>query len=97
MLLEPASGPGLRLAHRLRERLLRLPILCVSIEPPSEETSSLEAVDYVMKPFRRSTLEHALERALIQARNAHEVRQKASLAAPAQEESPIPSATPLSA
>ena len=77
MLLEPASEPGLRLAQRLRQRLLRLPILCVSIEPPSEETSSLEAVDYVMKPFRRSTLEHALERALIQARTAHEVRQTA--------------------
>ncbi|HKT45239.1 MAG TPA: hypothetical protein VJQ85_10590 [Gaiellaceae bacterium] len=77
MLLEPASGPGLRLAHRLRQRLLQLPILCVSIEPPSEETSSLQAVDYVMKPFRRSTLEHALERALIQARNAEEVRQTA--------------------
>ena len=39
MLLEPASRPGLRLAYRLRERLLRLPILCVSIEPPGEETS----------------------------------------------------------
>ena len=77
MLLEPASEPGLRLAHRLRQQLLQLPILCVSIEPPSEETSSLDAVDYVMKPFRRSTLEHALERALIQTRNAHEVRQSA--------------------
>ena len=77
MLLEPASGPGLRLAHRLRERLLRLPILCVSIEPPGEDTSSLDAVDYVMKPFRRSTLEHALERALIQSRDGGEVRQTA--------------------
>ena len=77
MLLEPASGPGLRLAHRVRQRLLRLPILCVSIEPPSEETSDLDAVDHVMKPFRRSTLEHALERALIQARTAEEVRQTA--------------------
>jgi DNA-binding response OmpR family regulator len=77
MLLEPASGPGLRLAFRLRERLMRLPILCVSIEPPSEETSSLDVVDYVMKPFRRSTLEHALERALIQAHTADEVRQTA--------------------
>ena len=74
MLLEPASEPGLRLAHRLRQRLLRLPILCVSIEPPGEDTSSLGAVDYVMKPFRRSTLEHALERALIQTRNVHEDR-----------------------
>jgi len=77
MLLEPASGPGLRLAHRLRERLLRLPILCVSIEPPNEETSSLDAVDHVMKPFRRSTLEHALERALIEAKTRTEVRQSA--------------------
>jgi two-component SAPR family response regulator len=77
MLLEPASEPGLRLAHGLRERLMRLPILCVSIEPPNEDTSSLDAVDYVMKPFRRSTLEHALERALIQARDAHEARQPA--------------------
>jgi CheY-like chemotaxis protein len=84
MLLEPASQPGLRLAHRLRERLLQLPILCVSIEPPSEETSSLQAVDYVMKPFRRSTLEHALEQALIESRNGHEVRTPAPLAAPSQ-------------
>jgi len=90
MLLEPASEPSLRLAHRLRQRLVRLPILCVSIEPPNEETSSLEAVDYVMKPFRRSTLEHALEQALIHARNGGEVR-------PTQEELPTHSATPLSA
>lgn len=77
MLLEPASRPGLRLAYRLRERLLRLPILCVSIEPPGEDTSDLDVVDYVMKPFRRSTLELALERALINVRNAREVRQSA--------------------
>jgi len=96
MLLEPASGPGLRLAHRLRQRLLRLPILCVSIEPPSEETSSLAAVDYVMKPFRRSTLEHALERALIQARNGHEGRLTASLATSSEEETPIQT-SPLTA
>ncbi len=97
LLLEPASGPGLRLAHRLRQRLLRLPILCVSIEPPSEETSSLEAVDYVMKPFRRSTLEQALEHALIQARYANEDRPTASLAAPSEEETPMHSASSLRA
>ena len=77
MLLEPASSPGLRLAHRLRKQLLRLPILCVSIEPPGEDTSDLDVVDYVMKPFRRSTLELALERALTDVRNAQEVRQSA--------------------
>jgi CheY-like chemotaxis protein len=84
MLLEPASQPGLRLAHRLRERLMQLPILCVSIEPPSEETSSLQAIDHVMKPFRRSTLEHALEQALTGSRNGHEVRTPVPLAAPSQ-------------
>jgi len=95
MLLEPASEPGLQLAHRLRQRLLRLPILCVSIEPPSEDTSGLDAVDYVMKPFRRSTLEHALERALIQSRNGHEDRPE-PLASPTDDETPI-QASPLTA
>ena len=77
LLLEPASRPGLRLAYRLRKRLMQLPILCVSIEPPGEETSELGVVDYVMKPFRRSTLELALERALITTREREEVRQSA--------------------
>jgi CheY-like chemotaxis protein len=95
MLLEPASRPGLRLAHRLRKQLMRLPILCVSIEPPSEETSDLDVFDYVMKPFRRSTLELALERALIHAPNGNEGRPAAALAASAEVETPIPSAPPL--
>jgi CheY-like chemotaxis protein len=96
MLLEPASTPGLRLAHRLRAQLLRLPILCVSIEPPSEETSDLDVVDYVMKPFRRSTLELALERALVHARNVSGVRPTASLETPI-EEVPLHAAPPLTA
>jgi CheY-like chemotaxis protein len=77
LLLEPASRPGLRLAHRLRKRLTQLPILCVSIEPPGEDVTDLDVVDYVMKPFRRSTLELALERALIHTRERDEVRQSA--------------------
>lgn len=97
MLLEPASSPGLRLAHRLRKQLLRLPILCVSIEPPSADTSDLEVFDYVMKPFRRSTLELALERALTQARNGSEVRPAASTETPAEEEVPVHAAPPLTA
>ena len=56
---------------------MRLPILCVSIEPPGEDSSDLDVVDHVMKPFRRSTLELALERALINVRNSQEVRQSA--------------------
>jgi hypothetical protein len=49
-----------------------------------------------MKPFRRSTLEHALERALIQTRNVHEDRSEAALAAPTEDETSI-QASPLTA
>lgn len=65
MLLEPASRAGLRLARRLRDGIRQLPILCVSIEPPSRETRELGVDGYVMKPFRRTQLERALELALL--------------------------------
>jgi hypothetical protein len=42
-----------------------LPILCVSIDGPSRESHELGPVTHVMKPFRRSQLEAALELALI--------------------------------
>jgi len=62
------------LAHGLRagfaRRFPQLPILCVSIDGPSQETSALGCVGHVMKPFRRSQLEGALEQALIPAANA---------------------------
>jgi CheY-like chemotaxis protein len=67
LLLEPASKPGLRLARGVRRRFEHLPILCVSIDGPSRETRELEPVAHVMKPFRRSQLEAALEQALIPA------------------------------
>ena len=65
LLLEPASRPGLRLARGVRRRFSTLPILCVSIDGPSEDTRQLEPVAHVMKPFRRSQFEEALEQALI--------------------------------
>ena len=65
MLLEPASRPGVRLARGVRRRFPNLPILCVSIDGPSRETRELGAVGHVMKPFRRSQLERALEEALV--------------------------------
>jgi CheY-like chemotaxis protein len=67
LLLEPASRPGLRLARGVRRRFPRLPILCVSIDGENLETRALEPVDHVMKPFRRSRLEAALEQALTRA------------------------------
>jgi CheY-like chemotaxis protein len=65
LLLEPASRPGVRLARGYRRRFPQLPILCVSIDGPNGETELLEPVAHVMKPFRRSQLERALEQALI--------------------------------
>ena len=64
MLLEPAAKVGLRQAQGLRERFPQLPVLCVSIEGPSEESRLLAPVAHVMKPFRRSQLEAALALAL---------------------------------
>jgi len=78
LLLEPASKPGLRLARGVRRRFKHLPILCVSIDGPSRETRELEPAAHVMKPFRRSQLEAALEHALIPtAATVDEVRQTA--------------------
>jgi CheY-like chemotaxis protein len=74
MLLEPASRAGLRLAARLRRRLPQLPILCVSIDPPDWETRELGVAGHLMKPFRRSQLERALESALIPAADGLEAR-----------------------
>ena len=67
VLLEPASRPGMRLARGVRRRFPQLPILCVSIDGPSPDSRELAPVDHVMKPFRRSRLERALEQALIPA------------------------------
>ena len=65
LLLEPASRPGVRLARGVRRRFPQLPILCVSIDGPSDESVQLGPVGHVMKPFRRTQLECAIEQALI--------------------------------
>jgi CheY-like chemotaxis protein len=77
LLLEPASKPGMRLARGVRRRFAHLPILCVSIDGPSRETRELEPVAHVMKPFRRSQLESALEQALTPSAAAVLARQSA--------------------
>jgi two-component SAPR family response regulator len=77
VLLEPASRPGMRLARGVRRRFPQLPILCVSIDGPSPDSRELTPVDHVMKPFRRSRLERALEQALIPATDGAGVRRAA--------------------
>ena len=74
MLLEPASRVGLRQALQLRDRNREMPILCVSIDPPCDEVRELGVAGHVMKPFRRSQLERALEAALTPASEELEAR-----------------------
>jgi DNA-binding response OmpR family regulator len=64
LILEPASAEGLAAAAKLRRRLEDLPIICASIESPTDVTKALEPVAYLMKPFRLGELEAAIGAAL---------------------------------
>jgi len=64
VVLEPESRPGVRLARGIRRRFPTVPILCVSIDGPTPETRKLDPIGHLMKPFRRSELERAIELAL---------------------------------
>jgi CheY-like chemotaxis protein len=74
MLLEPASRADMRHAQRLRGRFPELPILCVSIDPECPELDELGVAGHVMKPFRRSQLEDALESVFAHAPETFEVQ-----------------------
>jgi two-component SAPR family response regulator len=77
LLLEPASRPGLRLARGVRRRFPKMPILCVSIDGPCDDCRELGAIGHVMKPFRRTQLERAIEQALIPTAEVASVRRTA--------------------
>jgi DNA-binding response OmpR family regulator len=64
MILEPASGEALAIAHQLRRRLEDLPIICASIKPADPGVEGLQPAAYLVKPFRLSELEAALASAL---------------------------------
>ena len=64
MILEPASGEALAIAHQLRRRLEHLPIICASIRPAGPATNTLRPTAYLLKPFRLADLEAALDSAL---------------------------------
>ena len=64
----------MRHALRLRGRFPELPILCVSIDPTRPELEELGVAGHVMKPFRRSQLEDALETVFAQAPEAFEAQ-----------------------
>ena len=67
LLIEPASPHDLALARHVREQRRELPIVCISIEPASEDALALDPAVYLVKPFTLAGLRDAIERALIPA------------------------------
>ena len=63
MLLEPALPGGLEVARKLRARNPGLPIVCLSIYPPTDETSALAPFAYLLKPFALLELQRTLREA----------------------------------
>ena len=66
-LLEPALPGGLEVARKLRAQNPGLPIVFVSIYPPTEETSALSPLAYLMKPFALAELQRTLNEAAARA------------------------------
>jgi two-component SAPR family response regulator len=64
VVLEPESFRGVLTAQVLRERFPKLPIICVSIAPPSPKTAELRPLEYLQKPFTLGELKRALTRAV---------------------------------
>ena len=62
--IEPASSRGLELAAMLKKRVDDVPIVFISIEPPTAATRALQPVRHLVKPFQRAELTGALEDAL---------------------------------
>lgn len=61
---EPVDPLVVALAHRLRSRLPRLPIVWVSIAPPTHATRLFQPSSHLVKPFALSRLEQAVDAAL---------------------------------
>ncbi len=64
LIVEPASADGMAVAHRLRNRLDELPLICTSVRPAGPGTESLRPAAYLVKPFRIAELESALHAVL---------------------------------
>ena len=65
LLVEPAFPASFRYAQAVRSARPDLPIVCVSIYPPTPDVRALGGVVHMLKPFSLSELESALEQALL--------------------------------
>jgi len=64
LLLEPGFPGGVELAKRFLAANPRLPILVVSIFPPTPEVTELSPVAYVVKPFALAALQRHIRDAV---------------------------------
>jgi CheY-like chemotaxis protein len=63
-LVEPSWAFGLAFVERLRAQRPELPVLCVSIRPPTAELRAFARGAYLEKPFALAELRGAVESAL---------------------------------
>jgi CheY-like chemotaxis protein len=64
VVVDPAAPAALAQAEQLRRRFRRLPIVCVSANPPTPEAETLDPVAYLSKPARSLVLDWAVAEAL---------------------------------
>ena len=64
LIVDPVWPTGLARAHELRRSNPDVPIICVSVHPPTQEAKELLPVSYVTMPFRLADLELAVRLAL---------------------------------
>ncbi|MGH3102548.1 MAG: hypothetical protein ACRDN6_00405 [Gaiellaceae bacterium] len=64
VLIEPGDVRALDLARRMRAARPELPVICLSIYPPSLETDLLGPTAYLIKPFSVAELQRVLTAAV---------------------------------
>ena len=64
LLVEPGDGRSYLLAERVRSKRMDLPIICISIYPPSAKSRLLQPVAHLVKPITLAGLRTAIETAL---------------------------------
>lgn len=65
LLVEPADVESIELAIAVRSACPGVPVVCLSVDPPTAGSRRLEPVAHLLKPFALPELERALHKALL--------------------------------
>jgi hypothetical protein len=65
LLVEPADATSVERAFAVRAACPNVPVVCLSIDPPTAGSRRFEPVAHVLKPFALPELERALHKALL--------------------------------